>query len=819
MFTVDNFWDLLTAASGDTVDGLTDVLDSLAKDSKAKGQIYFDTVLSGAPPSQEPDWIRLKNFLLDWYSAHQTIASASSKITDPRTLTNSDLDELFRSFGYNYSTQLKGPDENPIDLKINFFLDLVNLYKRKGTPQAIFEVLQYYGVTKLDIYEFFIKLQSEESLIFEGSAVAGTSTNPSKLVFDYDRLASNDPHWLYTEQQILDLQQINDINLPSKTPYLGVRPVASIDGSEIGILIRLVQDQFQYYLDHGTPPTSNAEISEIGEVVSLLELYLSIVYVFNKQYNVGQVGDNFLCYDGTNNNITTIIDEFDIITAKPTNRAGILTGLESFYDGFTREMPRNFLQNKADAGIFLQVINPSLKSALDSSTLSNPDLLFNLMKDLSSWVRINLGYGFVNMGFIMFGLDSFFSELKPVMDFFKPYRARLLLLELLEISNPLFNSVIVEDLWEGLIIQTIEHDFVTGNGHPCCTELDFDSTDSYNVCLNDSTTNLYYQRETFDCGSYFDVGAVTDLLQTDFFPFIEEIRRIPLICVPPDFDSTAIVMNELIYDSTSADANGILHTELTTGGFANFDESGNFDCPTGFDEVWIQVYEESSSSSSVSSSSVSSSSSSQSIFCEGSCTDTFSIDSTSLNDSFWTENINSYTVESGYATMKILSGWQIVGDIYTAVSFSSDFDVRLDFTIENVNNDGSGTTGGWLNLWPVEGSGYFGLWIGNQQSGGTLNGFQYWSYDGDYDWVDTTSVETLTGSLRITRYSGVVKGYYWQDGIWQYDGNPAGVTIETGFTTTTQIEVETYLSIQSGDALSYSPIMKFNKFCTVEGCP
>ena len=65
-------------------------------------------------------------------------------------------------------------------------------------------MLQYYGVTKLNIYEFFIERSSTSSLVFEGSAVVGTTTNPSKLIFDYDRLTVEDPHWLYTEQQILD---------------------------------------------------------------------------------------------------------------------------------------------------------------------------------------------------------------------------------------------------------------------------------------------------------------------------------------------------------------------------------------------------------------------------------------------------------------------------------------------------------------------------------------------------------------------------------------------------------------------------------------
>ncbi|MBY9000877.1 MAG: hypothetical protein KGD64_08195, partial [Candidatus Heimdallarchaeota archaeon] len=550
MFTVDNFWEILSAASGDTVSGMTEVLDSLAKDSKAKAKLYFDFVFGGAPPTEEDDWLRLREFLLDWYAAHQTISSASSKITDVETLSNPDLDELFRSFGFNYSTQLKGPDDNPIVLKINFFLDLVNLYKRKGTPQAIVEVLQYYGVTKLDIYEFFIKLEDANSLIFEGTAIAGTTTNPSNLIFEYDRLTDGDPHWLYTEQQILQLQQINDINLPSKTPYLGVRPVASIDGAEIGILIRLVQDQFQYYLDNGVVPTANAEVSEIGEVVSLLELYLSIVYIFNKQYNVGQTGDSFICYDGTSVvNISNVIDEFETVTSRPLVRSEILSKLTTFYDGFTRENPRNFLQNRSDASTFLGVINPTYKSALDSSTLTDSELMFSLMKDLSAWVRINLGYGFVNMGFIMFGLDSFFEDLKPVINFFKPYRARLLLLELLQIDNPLFNTIIVEDDPEVPKVEFPIYDFVTGDGHPCCTEQNIDSTDSCTVCLDDATANLYYQRDTYDCCSYYDLGAVSDILQNDFFPFIEEIRSLSVVCIPPDLDSTAIVRNEVLEGS------------------------------------------------------------------------------------------------------------------------------------------------------------------------------------------------------------------------------------------------------------------------------
>jgi len=712
LFTVDNFWEILTAASGETVNGMTEVLNSLAKDSKAKAQLYFDLVLGGAPPGNESDWLRLRSFFLDWYAAHQTISSATSQITDPRTLSNPDLDELFRSFGYNYSTQLKGPDTNPIDLKVNFFLDLVNLYKRKGTPQALVEILQYYGVTKLDIYEFFIKLQSANSLIFEGSAIAGTSSNPSKLIFEYDKLTSDDPHWLYTEEQILQIHRTNNINLPSKTPYLGIRPVASIDGSEISILVRLVQDQFQYYLDNGIPPTANAEVSEFGEVVSLLELYLSILYIFIKQYNIGQIGDNFICYDGSNVNITSIIEEFESITTKPTTRAGILTGLASYYDTFSREAPRNFLQNQSDAETYLTAINPALKILLDGSTLTDSELLFSLMKDLSSWIRINLGYGFINMGFIMFGLDSFFDDLKPVINFFKPYRARLLLLELLQISNPLLNTIIVEDTNDTIKVEFPIHDYITGNGNPCCTEENIDATNCCTICLNDSTTVLYYQRETYDCNSYHDIGATTDIGQNDFFPFIEDTHRSTLVCIPPDMDSTSIVHNEVIngemtqdgtatifvVDSTSVPIwvyNELMYEEETDGGFADFDEPGTFDCPTSCDRVYIEVYQGSSSSSSTSSSSSSSSvssssessssssisSSSESSSSISSSSSSSSISSSSLSTSSSSKSSSSSSCSLGYTETAGPTNWEPSLGSWSAGKYSSASDqLILDTT-------------------------------------------------------------------------------------------------------------------------------------------
>ncbi len=503
LFDVDDFWEIFKAVRNETAEGLTEAIEAIARGERIKADRLFANVLDQIPFNTD-DYVRLRNFLRDLYAAHRTIASIGSTVSDPRSLTNEHLDELFRSFGFNYSAQLKQPTTNtPLESKINFFLDLVNLYKIKGTPQALVNVLQFYGISDLDIYSFWLKLNESGELIFSGDAVAGTTVNPSPITLEYDLLTKTDPHWLYTESQILQLNRTNNINLPSKTPYFGVQPVAAL-GAETSILVRKVQDQYDSYQATSTLPTADAEISVLGANYSLLELYLSIIYTFYKEYNTGVTGDNFVCYDGTNTISSEIISEYNgIVAGKVISRQDILDRLSQYRDLFTRVKARNFLQTKTDAETMLTSISPELKTDLDALSETNVVVLNSLLRDLASWVRFNVGFGFINLGFILSGLQAVFDELKPVIDFFKPYRARLLVLESILFKDRLFGSIVVEDLLGPIGHQEDFFDFLTGNSAPCCE-------DPYTIC-QDSTAKLLYTRENYDCGSYFDIGAVTDI--------------------------------------------------------------------------------------------------------------------------------------------------------------------------------------------------------------------------------------------------------------------------------------------------------------------
>ena len=195
---------------------------------------------------------------------------------------------------------------------------------------------------------------------------------------------------------------------------------------------------------------------------------------------------------------------------------------------------------------------------------NNVTVVNSLLKDLANWVRSNIGFGFINLGFILSGMQALFNELKPVIDFFKPYRARLVILEAIQFKHRLFSSIIVEDRLEPIATTDDFYDYVTGDSI---------------ACTLDSTSPLYYSRETYDCGSYFDIGAATDIRKVFDLHYREEIHD-HLPC--PSSDTTGYVISETLVDTT---ANFQCYQ---TGGFQDFDEQGTFDCTYGFDAIFIE---------------------------------------------------------------------------------------------------------------------------------------------------------------------------------------------------------------------------------------
>ncbi|MEE9574168.1 MAG: hypothetical protein V3W20_14025 [Candidatus Neomarinimicrobiota bacterium] len=503
------YWKLFNIAGGGTEADVTKILDSIVKSDRSKLDQYFTSAVDQIAFDTQ-DWKRMRAFFIDLFTAHRSLITQGAGLSDPHFLSNAELDELFRSFGFPESVRLKGSDENPLESKVQLFLDLVNLYKIKGTPRSILEVLQFYGITELDIFEFWLQKSGPNTLVFKGDVIVGTTLNPSSITLPYELVTLDDPHWMMSQSQILNLDSLNKINLPSKTPYFAVQPTVEV-GIENSILVRLVQDQYDGWYATGDLPPQNADITILGVASSLLELYLLTLYSFHKDYEIGSEISRFACYDGTNTSTVEIVDEYNQIIGPPITRDNKDIKYQEYLDLFTRVRSDHFLYNYNDATsnnaaeLALNDINPSLIADLDSLTSDNVTVLQSLLKDLAVWVRNNVGFGFVNLGYIFFGLNQLFEDLKPVIKFFKPYRSRLIVLELLNFRNLLTESILIDDS-ASFDIDFETYDYMTADSAPCC-DADTDAT-AY-VCI-DTTAGTYYSRDTYDCGSYHDIGAVTD---------------------------------------------------------------------------------------------------------------------------------------------------------------------------------------------------------------------------------------------------------------------------------------------------------------------
>lgn len=529
MYTINDFWKILQIVQGGSADDITEAVIALAKSEKTTAENLFSSVIDQASFSTA-DYYGLRNFIRDLYASHRTLTTYQTSISDVYKMPNDQLDELFRSFGYPYSTSLRYPttNESPIN-KINFFLDLVNLYKRKGTPQSLLDVLKYYGLTRVDLFELGLQFDDRQygnpnDIRFKTNKIAGTSVDNSVLYFNFDFITENDPHWLQTEDQVRHLHTTNKINFPSQSPYFAIKPIydeKTID-AETGIISRQVQDQYSQWVLAGSKqediePTlpQTALITITGDTCSFLTLYLSAVYTFNKLWNVGAPAQSYVCYDGTNISVQDILSEFDsIANIRIDSRAQWETLYAKYLDIFTRPIEDNFLQGHLDARDFLSIINPTVKNNLDNLAISLEEVLGSLLNDMGEWIRAYLSLGFINISYILFGLDSMFSNLKKVVEFFKPYRARLVPLEYLQLTSRLFNSVVVEDKFS-FDVNLQAHDFLTGDSKPCCDgRIDCYTSDitelikvSTPIAADSSTVLVYLPDEML--GEYAAVATIS----------------------------------------------------------------------------------------------------------------------------------------------------------------------------------------------------------------------------------------------------------------------------------------------------------------------
>ena len=143
MINLDDLWKVWNLLKGETVDDLSKSLEAIAKSEQAKSNTFFNTTLDQFAFSSD-DYTRLKTFVVDWYASLKSLITTQSQSSDPFSLPDEHLNELFRSFGYPYPTELSVQSNDINTTKVNFFLDLVNLYKIKEDSLMIWHLVGYY---------------------------------------------------------------------------------------------------------------------------------------------------------------------------------------------------------------------------------------------------------------------------------------------------------------------------------------------------------------------------------------------------------------------------------------------------------------------------------------------------------------------------------------------------------------------------------------------------------------------------------------------------------------------------------------------------
>ncbi len=232
---------------------------------------FFKTVVD-QPAFWSPDHIRLRKFLIDWYSSHRALVTKSKTSIDAYSLTDEELNSLILGFGYPY------PYEVQEEQKSLFLHELLGYYKRKGTPKVLGDVLTFSGLFDTVLCEWWLHHDEiSKSLWVKSSPVWPKTEKDNKdyyISIPYNQFVSMDPFWHYdkdggeSEEVLLELykkpenkdddpddeyvEKHTKITLPSILPYISLNSNLN-DGRvkcQLAILNRKIQEDYEYWIEY-----------------------------------------------------------------------------------------------------------------------------------------------------------------------------------------------------------------------------------------------------------------------------------------------------------------------------------------------------------------------------------------------------------------------------------------------------------------------------------------------------------------------------------------------------------------------------------------
>ena len=558
MISNDDFWKIVQYLKDGTYvnDNPERVLRLVADSEKNVAENFFKSTLD-QPAFEKDDYLRLRGFIVDWYASLRSIVTIQKNASDAFALTNFQINELFKSFGYTPSVDIV-----PLNAKSSFFLDLVNFYKIKGTPNTISNVLEYYGFSDTNINEYWLLKNGDGKLVFRPETTIASSTYDPNIIdkhdVAFDVMTAKDPHWYYTYQDIENQLLSNLISLPSKTPYFSLTTNFYLNrlSAAIAIMSKVVRDEYVRYYN-GLELNQNLLVKNLGLMTSVLETYLATVYSFNIIYGTSNVNSSpFLNLFSYNQDLPYTESStgyppvpygladiqksyVDAILVRPVSRLDQKTRIADLDAIWTYPTQGHILQNEPDAGALLAIINPGLKDLCDLKIDINDTktLMFSLVSTIDHWIRSNIATDTPSIVISLLGF-GYEDEINQMVEFFKPYRARLAFIdEIFVIKDPLHESVVTEDS-----DMTIVYEYKYEHPTPHCLErsgfdlncmFDLGIADDllYQMTVTQMNTDFLRTTDGFDDGGLFDSHYIYDLVIEYYSDKFTDIKVVTDKCI------------------------------------------------------------------------------------------------------------------------------------------------------------------------------------------------------------------------------------------------------------------------------------------------
>jgi hypothetical protein len=283
----------VTSISSTTINAsnLGSNLSLLAISERQKINNLFTSVID-QPAFNSHDHIRLRKYVIDWYTSLRTALTYAQGSSDPYNLDSEALNELIASFGFPYPQRILS------NLKKGAFLEsIVPLYQKKGTPEVLVKTLQtYFGFSDVILLEWWIVANPDPHNPGQYAFYARSlPVFPRNMRYNqefissvpYDVFIENDPLWQLSLQELTDAYRKNSITLPSITPHISLQ--AGINFTLLdpiwAILTRKYAESYQFF-QYTHRLNRDLYLTQFSGNYSILELSLAIIYLFSVPYKL-----------------------------------------------------------------------------------------------------------------------------------------------------------------------------------------------------------------------------------------------------------------------------------------------------------------------------------------------------------------------------------------------------------------------------------------------------------------------------------------------------------------------------------------------------